>query len=185
MSFGGFQPQAQVRPTDQIEVLEAIVAKLRASIPAFSEESTCFISESPDPSIEIQSNLFAMVSPSNGTFDQSMVDGSGNLGLSETFGVVVSVFSRLERDELERYLIGLTDPTNGLLSLKKQVLKAIGGKNLDGGLFNGFDSLLLLEALTPSRSTHPNSKQYDELATFSLTFDCRFWWDMQSPSSVV
>lgn len=180
----GFSPQAQVRPTTAIEVLSAVVAKIQATVPLLGNESTCFISDTPEASAEVQDNLFATVSMGSGQFDQGIMDGAGNMGVAELSTVMVTVFSRIEVDQIEHFSRGLTDPERGLLTLKQQILKALAGKNLDGGLFNGFGSLLLMEHLGPRQAIHPGSRNRDDMASFSLAFDAKFSWNLQSDSEI-
>lgn len=185
MSFGGFSPSAQVRPTTAVEVLNAVVSKLRSNIQILGTETTCFISDTPEPSIECQDNLYATVSVGNGQFDQGLMDGGGNLQVVELMTLQVTVFSMIKLDRLEHFSSGMTNPRRGLLVLKQQILMALAGKNLDGGTYNGNSSLLLLESLGPSRSVHPMSKGVNEKASFSLAFDAKFSWNLNSDSALV
>ena len=181
----GFSPEAQVRPTTHAEVLLAVATKIRSNVQSLGTENICFVSDTPEPSVEVNDNLFATVCPSDGQFDNGIIDGAGNVGVTELSPVIVTIFSRIEVDQIEHFQQGFTDVNRGLLTIKRQVLMALSGKNLDGGQYNGFGSLLLLEALTPSRSRHPLSKQRDdEFASCGLVFDAKFHWDLGSTSSI-
>lgn len=181
----GFLPSAQVRPTTGIEVLEAVVAKIQSNVSILSSEPCCFISDTPEPSDEIQENLYATVCFLDGAFDQGMMDGSGNLGMVEDIPLCVTVFSQIDVDQIERYSEGMTDPERGLLTLKHQVLAALAGKNLDGGIFNGNSSALLLEPLFPRQSRHPQAKGDREHGSMGLVFTCKFWWQALADSEFV
>jgi len=181
----GFSPEAQVRPTTQAEVLLAVAQKIRASVPLLTNESVCFVSDTPEPSVEEQSNLFATVCPADGQYDNGIIDGAGNVGVAEVSPIIVTIFSRIEVDQIEHFQQGFVDATRGLFTIKKQVLTALAGKNLDGGQYNGFGSLLLMESLTPSRSRHPQSKgRGDEFASCGIVFDAKFTWELGSVSSI-
>lgn len=183
--YGGFAPSANVRPTTHVEVLLAIVAKIRANVTALSREPTCFISDSPWPGVEVESNLFCTVAPSEGQFDDGLMDGAGNLGVAEDSMVQVTVYSRIEVDQIERFEKGLTDASRGLLVIKQQILTALAGKNLDGGTFRGDSSNLLHEGLRPARASHKtrDPRHADDFASFSLAFRAKFSWDLGEVSS--
>ena len=187
--FSGFSSNFIGRPTTAIEVLESIVAKLRTYITDCSNDSTCFMSDCPAPSIEIQGNHFITVCMSDGHFDQQQMDGGGNVQVVEMATIVVTAHSRVESDQLEHFYHGLTDINDGLLTRKRQILTALAGKNLDGGPYAGGgssssgspDSLLLMEPLFPS-SSRIGDKMYDEFASTTLNFDAKFRWNLNSDS---
>ena len=190
MTNGGGFFGGQVRPTTQVEVLLAVVAKIQENVPAFPDSESCFVSDTPWPGVDIQGNLFCTVAPSDGSFDQGLMDGSGNLGVAELTQIVVTVWSRIEMDQIERFQAGLTDPQRGLLPLKQMILKALAGKNLNGDdpditeETNEDSVLLLMEALSPSRARHQPQK-IDDFASFSLSFDAKFNWDLGSGSALM
>lgn len=175
---------SKIRPTTAIEVLEAVVAKLRNGVEQFNSETTCFITATPEPSVEVSDNIFATVTFMGGPFDQPIMDGSGNQGVVQLASIVIAVWSRVELDQIERFSIGDTDPALGLLSLMKDVLAALAGRNLDGGTYQAASSVLLLEPMYPSRSQPSQPRQVDSFAGFTIPFDCKFWWNLGTVSSL-
>lgn len=178
MSGGGFNT-AQVRPTTQAEVLLAVVAKIQANVAALENEPTCFVSATTWPEVSVQDNLFCTVVPGDGQFDQGIVDGSGNIGVCEIFPVIVTIWSHIEVDQIERFQQGFVDAQRGLLTIKQQVLQALAGKNLDGETYQGNPSVLLMEALMPTRSHVQTEKvDDDEFGGISISFDAKFNWNL-------
>lgn len=181
----GFNATANVRPTTHAEVLLAIVAKIQLNVSVFTDGTVCFVSDTPLPSPDIQDELFCTVSPGEGHYDLGLIDGFGNLAVAENSNVVVSVFSRMQQDQLERCITTLTDSERGLLIIKQQILAALAGKNLDGGEYLGNPCNLLMEALTPTRVRHVPRDSLDAFAYFSLYFDAKFNWNLGTDSQVI
>lgn len=181
---GGFSPSAQVRPTDAAEVLTAVLTKLRGDVEALRNESVCFITDIMDPSYEVNSNFYATVCFGDGQFDQGFSDGSGNLGVVESTSILVTVFSKIQVDRIERFQAGMLDSKRGLLVIKKQILKSLANKNLDGGTYNGNPSLLLLEPLYCRHAGHQQRRPVADQASFSLSFDAKFWWYLGEDSKL-
>lgn len=178
MSGGGFST-AVVRPTTQAEILLAVVAKIQANVSAFESEPTCFVSATTFPEVSVQDNLFCTVMPGDGQFDQGIVDGSGSTGVCEIFPLIVTIWSHIEVDQIERYQQGLVDDERGLLTLKQQILQALAGRNVDGGTYNGAPSILLTEALMPTRSKVQMEQVTDEYyGGISVSFDAKFNWNL-------
>lgn len=178
MAMTGFAGNG-VRPTTQAEILVAIRNKIRLNVPAFDQEPTCFISGTPFPSVELQDNLFCTISPTDGAFDVSLMDGGGAGQVCEQATFSVSVWTHIMVDQIERYEEGFVDPDRGLLSLKLLILKALAGRNLDGGN----DTLLLMESLNPGRCRFDvQNKEDDEFAGLIMTFEGKWWWDLDGES---
>ena len=169
-------PEAgSVCPTDQVTVLDAVVARLRASLSEFADPTTCFVSDTPWPSVEVNDNLFCTVAPMSGQFDGELPIGAGQQGIVESSMVQVTVWSRLMLDRLERADIQFSDDPRGLLSLKKRVLKALAGTQL----FDTGGNPLLIEWMRPIRSLHPPAKQHeDDFSSFAIQFESTFDWDL-------
>ena len=172
-SFGG---ESGVLPTDQLTVLTAAVALIRFNVPAFEDSSQCFVSDTPWPSVEVHGNLFCTVCPRDGTFATGEAIGAQQDGIYEDTEIQVTVWSKIELDELEHAEAAFSDPERGILPLKKQVLMALAGKQL-------YDpesqQPLLIMCLAPAASMHPPTRQHeDNYSSFSLTFHCSFNWDL-------
>ena len=90
----GYLSSAQACPTTQSAILLAIVAKLRTDMPdIFGTDTTCFVSDVPWPSLEVQDDLFCTVCPMNSRFDADYPVGAANQGIVEigVFQVTVSI----------------------------------------------------------------------------------------------
>ena len=126
----GFSTSAAVCDTTQLLVLQSVVAKLRLDIPRFNNETVCFVCDQPWPSVEVNESLFCTVAPMSSSFSQDHPIGAGPEGIIEIAGFMVSVFSRIETDQIERSVLSFTDPDRGLLILKRLVLKSLAGQQL-------------------------------------------------------
>lgn len=178
MSSGGFSSSALVCPTTQNDVLLAIVAKLRHDIPEFDADSACFISDVPWPGIEVQNNLFATICPHDSSFDGQFPVGAGSFGIVEFAMFNVSVWSRIETDQLEHTDGALTDSIRGLLPLKQKVLKSLAGQQLYSDAPTNTRPLLV-EWLRPTTAQHPPSRQFDDdFSSFSIVFEADMQWDL-------
>ncbi len=173
MMSGGFSDSARVRQTNEVEILLAIVDAIRHSISELDSDGQCFVSDTEWPDVDVNQNLFCTVKPGKGKFDQSLIDGSGHLGVAESVIITVTVWSRVESDQVEHFVYGLTDPDRGLLVYKQRLLKVLAGKYLYGQ-----DLLsILIEALSPVDATTTPQK-VDDFASVSIAFDARFWWNL-------
>ncbi len=174
----GFGSSANVCPTDQATLLQAVVQKLRTEIAQFATETTCFVSDEPWPSVSVNDNLFCTVCPLSDTFDPNTPVGAGEFGIVEVSEFQVSVWSRIETDQLERATLAFLDDERGLLILKKAVLKCLAGQQL----FSDYptDTLpLLIEYCRPTSAKHPPSRQHtDDFSSFGIVFEAPFYWDL-------
>jgi hypothetical protein len=75
MSMPGFIGTQNAIPTDQVTVLQAVVALIQAAIPSLAEDNTCFFSLDPSATPEERQNLYAVVTPLNGQFDAELFAG--------------------------------------------------------------------------------------------------------------
>jgi len=178
----GFSANATVCPTTQQRVLNAVVEKLRTDIAEFASESTCFLSTTASPGIEIHEDLFCTVAPIDGLFDERTPVGAGSRGIVEAAFIQVTVFSRMMLDRLEHSAQSFTDSSRGLLQLKQRVLQSLAGQQLYGDApVNSVP--LLIEFLRPVRSLHPGfDKGADDLRSFGLVFRGPFHWDLPDVS---
>lgn len=180
MTGQGFTSSALVCPTDQSTVLTAIVATIRASVEQFSSESTCFVSSTPWLSVEVNGNECCTVTPGGGDFDGGLTIGAGEYGIRESSRVTVSIWSRIQSDQLERADAALMDVERGLLVMKRQILKALAGKQLYAD-FPENTQPLLIEYLRPLNATEPDIKESeDDFSSIAIVFDATFDWDLQT-----
>lgn len=157
--------------TDQVTVLNAVVALLKASVPELSGDNTCFLSLHTDPIENQRQNIYATVAPMSGQYDEPLFAGMGVA--VEHSGVIVTVFSQMRLDRPDGDTSMLTDQTRGLLPLKQSVLKALNGAMLQDPNSNN----ILLSAMRPVNSSHP-SRADEKLGTFSLAFTTDFQWNL-------
>lgn len=172
----GFNSICDVGGTNQIVILQAIVDRIRSEInDSFGSEATCFISDVPWPAIEIHDTIICTVSPSSAQFVQEEPTGAGPAGVVELASFQVSVWSKIQLDQMERSVLALTDPDRGILVLKRRVLKALAGQQL----YSTDGQPLLISYLRPISATHPAAgKAQDEFASFSIAFQGSYYWDL-------
>jgi hypothetical protein len=176
----GYLTSAQVCPTTQSALLLAIVAKLRTDLPdIFGTDATCFVSDVPWPSLEVQDDLFCTVCPTSSRFDADYPLGAGNRGIVEIGTFQVTVWSRLSLDQLEQSLLALTDVDRGLLGLKQRVLRSLAGQQLYADPPTN-SVAMLIKYLCPTAATHPPSRQVSsDFSSIGLTFEAPFYWDLE------
>lgn len=175
---GGFTAGALVAPTDQATVLLAIQSKIRAEIAGFGTETTCFISDTPEPGIEVQDELFCTIAPGSAEYDPEHPIGEGSAGIVEYAVFQVTVWSKIMLDRTEHEVSNFLDPNRGLLPLKKLFLKCLAGQQM----FSDYPSNtepLLIEWLRPTQAVHPETGQKEgKLSSFALVFVGQFRWDL-------
>lgn len=176
--LSGFLLTAPVCPTTHDSVLNAVVKKVQIEVSEFDSDSTCFLSEVATPGIEISESLFCTVSPGDTTFDDRRSHGAGSRDIVESVIVIVTVWSRILLDPLNHSARSLTDSSRGLLRFKKQILRALAGKQLY--LDAPTNSVpLLVESLTAVNSVHSTARRRDDdFSSFSINFRGAFCWDL-------
>lgn len=177
---GGFGSSANVCPTDQAAVLNAVVAKLRAEISGFASEVTCFISDTPWPAVEVNDDAFITVCPKNAEFDDGLTVGGGPHQVLEHAVFQVTYWSKLSTDQLEHARYAMLDSSKGVLVLKKLILKCLAGQQLYSD-YPTNTRPLLTEFLRPSMAQHAPSRQHTgdpDYASMSLAFIGPFFWDL-------
>lgn len=174
----GFGTLANVCPTDQATLLRSVVKMLRAEVPAFATETTCFVSDEPWPSVEVNDNVFCTVCPLSAMFAPNEPVGAADLGIIEVSELQVTVWSRIATDQLEREGLAFLDADRGLLILKKAVLKCLAGQQLFAD-YPTNSQPMLIEYCRPTRAAHPPSKQHhDDFSSFAIVFEAPFYWDL-------
>lgn len=174
----GFTASATVCPTDQITVLQAVVAKLRTDLADLVTDSTCFASDTPWPGVEIHDNLFVTVAPRDGQFDSDHPIGAGAKGIIEHTTIQVTAWSRLQLDRLEHAIHAFCDPDRGLLRIKQRILTSLAGQQLYADPPENTVPLLV-EWLRPTQAQHPPLRHADDdFSSFSLSFEAPFYWDL-------
>ena len=175
---GGFTDGALVPGVTQDAILEAIVAKIQDNIAPFQTEANCFITDRPMPSVEISDNLFCTVCPRDGDFDVEEMVGGGVEHVREYSTIQITVWSRIETDQLDRSARAWLDPKRGILPLKREFLKTLAGQQLYSDAPEN-QLPMLVTHLMPTRCQHPPSEIWDdEFTSFSMSFTCQFNWDL-------
>lgn len=162
-----------VVPTTQKTVLEAVVARLKAEVSELNGESLCYVSDYIDPPENVQTDLFAQVSPSDGQFDVDIQEGAGENDVREYAGVIVTVFSRVKLDRNGKTESLLVDATRGMLPLKRKIIRALAGRQLSSG---GSD--LLVNHVFAQRASAPRYDRDLRLGVMSIFFSTDFEWDL-------
>lgn len=160
-----------VVPTDQIAILNAVVARLISQISGLTA-STCFLSDAPEPAANVTGSTFLTVAPSGSRFDEEAQIGAGEQELIEYAGVSVTIFTKMQLDRVEHATSLLTEETRGLLAMKKSVLKALVGHNLQVAAGDGL--VAYMRAVNASAPGYTQSG----LGRLSLMFSTEFLWDL-------
>jgi len=169
------------RETDQVTVLEAVLLRLKDRMPDVFTDKTLFLTAAPpdEPPENVRDNLFATVSPINGSFDQGVHVGAGIHGTIEETGVIVVVFNAIKLDRVQHDAEMLTNSARGLLSLKRRILAALSGHDL----LDDDDEPLLANLMAPLQSQAPRSMWQDgkrprSVGDLALAFSTDFLWSL-------
>ena len=161
------------RKTTQAEVLRAVAARLEQTIPGLNKNTILLALEPSPPEFPSHKN-FISVCPTEGKFDDGMLDGGGIEQTEEMAGVCVTIFFRTQLDKNNQSENALQDPTSGLLEQKRQVLKHLTCHDLMVG-----EDYILTEPMMPTMATAPKSApKEDRLAFEQIYFTTNFVWDL-------
>lgn len=157
--------------TDQSTVLQRVVARLIDQIDALNT-SNCYASAEPDPTVEKSHHLFVQVSVGDGQYN-----GVGGGGINQVFeesSVWVTVFSRIKLDQVHQSKQALYDASRGLLTLKKSILQALAGHDLqdDSG------DEILISYMAPRVAARPVKEAWDGFSVISIQVSTDFEWDL-------
>ena len=165
--------------TTEIDVLTAVVDRLRDQISEFTD-STCFLTSQPLQSIpsNVRDNLFCTVSPMSSTFEQDVFDGAGANAICEDAGVYVVVYNAIRLDRVGADTSLLTHASRGLLKIKQDILAALAGHRLVDGSANE----LLIREMAPMSADAINSGQLEKrpehVGDMGLVFNTPFEWSL-------
>lgn len=166
-------------PTDQATVLSRVLVRMIDTIGEFNE-STCFLTAQPlqEPIASVQNNLFCTVSPTSGTYDESVFVGAGEHCVIENGGIIIVVYNAMRLDRSSHDSILLTDATRGLLTLKWKIIKALAGHVLQDQEGNS----ILVNPMAPERAEDIRSmwERPVGLGDMALVFSTDFEWDIVS-----
>lgn len=165
------------RKTTQSEVLLAVLERLQTVVDGLNQVN-CFLALDPVPPEFPAQSRFATVSPTDGSFDDGMLDGGGELQTLEQTGVSITLFYRTASDMLKSDVNLLTQEAEGLLEQKRQILKAFTNHDLE---VNG--RKLLAEPMRPIHAANPMKEsdlRKNRIGFLQLTFSTQFLWDLTS-----
>jgi len=158
--------------TDHATILDAVVKRIRSQIPEFSGTS-CIVSFKPEPAANVDKNLFCTVAPTDGQFELDNQIGGGAENLVEQAGVAVTMFSAMKLDRSDVHESVLMEKSRGLLVLKKKLLKALVGHDLQTP--NG--DYILASQMHALRASQPGEDGQGRVF-LQVTFSTDFGWDI-------
>lgn len=168
-----------IRSTNQSDVLASII-QLLINCPLGLNDETCFLAWEPYPPEEMLPMLaagdrFVTVAVSDSEFDEDINVGAGQYTATENTGVVVTIFGRYELDRTGKAVDALTNYTNGMLSMKKQILRALLAADPQWNL-----QPLLRNFIQPRHASAPAYLKDFKLGALSIFFSVDFDWDLLS-----
>lgn len=155
------------------DVIQSIVLLLREKLGL--SEFTCYDVLDPEY-VEIPNGggWFVTVAPGEGDFEPALQVGGGQNEVSEAMAVIVTFYLQIQLDPTNVSKEVLRGHGKSLFKIKRAVLKALCGVDLQDPEENTF-----LRQLIPVR--HSSRPAYDitqQLAHMSLTFTAEFDWDL-------
>lgn len=166
------------RATNHRDVLLAFQAQLQYLIGDIFPAETVTLQD-PDewvdgvPEQSINST-FICIAPTDGEFPEEFQIGGGTQTCFEWSAVGVWVFSNSRLDQVGQMAAALYDPNEGLLELKRRILRAMVAVDLTGG--DGAQPLL--SELIPAKSFDKPRKNPQGLWFIKLVFGALFLWDL-------
>lgn len=165
----------------QREILEAMVGRLRASVPDFTE-ATCFLSDQPTPvTWPTGGDVIAVVSLGAGLFPEAFYGGGGISTLCKSVELQVTIWVPTLRDAAPSFEYALTNE-HGLYSRwEAEVLRALLVDVVDGKPQvwqpKGADGKgLLRNSLQPRSTTGARMDQTQTWMGMTISFQMDFDW---------
>lgn len=158
--------------TSQSDVLAGVVTLLKAQFSDWDAEAI-YWTDTPTPIVDHNLDLFIQVSPGGGSFNQGILMGGPRAEETGLFGV--TIWRRSVVDNAGRSQESLFNPSEGLLELKRRVLKALTGKMLtdDEGRY------IATGTITPQQALEPDTGATDPpLDRLAMYFQVPFDWDL-------
>lgn len=161
--------------TTQIDVLNAILLRLRNQLTL--DDRTCFAVARPQdaPNIFPGGNYFLTVAFGDGTFNE---EEQVTVNCMEATDFTITAYTRIKTDSTGHDMFLLTDSARGLLSIKKLILKALVGQDLqdDDGFVFLRELIKAIHASSPDIVNLPSSGT--QAGTIQLIFRCSFDWKL-------
>jgi len=156
---------------DLNQVLAAVVLRLQAVLTL--NDSTCFYSINPDSPPPAPADLYLVVTPDGGTFDDGMFEGGGEKQLTCDTGFVVTIKTAMRLDAGGKDKERLTNASRGMIQMVGQILDALAGHDL---LLSTGDAFL--RGLLQPQGFGAPQKDGEKLGSIPLTFNLSFDWDV-------
>jgi hypothetical protein len=156
----------------QEDILSGMADLLRAE---FSEWDTTAIywTDNPKPEVSQNLDLFIQLTPGGGSFNQGILQGGPRA--EETSLVGVTIWRRSVIDDAGRAQDSLFNTSEGLLKIKRRVLKALTGKML----VDGSGNQIATGTITPQQALEPDTGATDPpLDRLAMYFQVPFDWDL-------
>lgn len=122
---------------------------------------------------QLISSSFLAVCLSDAEFPDDVQVGGGAAATEEMSAVQVHIFSNMRLDQTGQMPAVLFDENEGLLELKRRVLRAIVGADLTGDNVNP-----LLSQLVPVRRAAKPRKNPQGIWFLTVEFGLSFFWDL-------
>lgn len=159
-----------------LDILNLIVARIRATVPEFEDAGNCFLSLNPDAVPPSPGNLICIVAPMSGSFGQDYFDGGGQAQMQVSGGFIVKIHSPITLDFAGDETDFLTDTENGLgvISAMENVLRNLAGWSPTS--VNG--THLSRDQIAPAAFHF--SRNSDRIGAAEIEFNLNFDWDVSA-----
>lgn len=161
-----------------ITILSAVNARLISQVSGLTA-ANCFIALNPDqtPAPSAAAGGFiVVVSPTSGTFDESMFAGGGGLQLTTNWGLVTKIHDTVVLDPVRKDVIFLTDTTKGILAKATAVLKALVGNGDGWSPLDASNNPMTRDPLVPTGFSI--QRQEDRIGSIEIEWKVLFDWDL-------
>lgn len=154
------------------DILQAVVDRLIAQIPATCNAATCYLSLDPDAKPAPNAgSLIYVVAPTSGSFNDGYIDGGGQSQCTVAGGVIVKIHSPMQLDKPQHDEQLLKNATRGVLAAATAALKALVA----------WSPVLATNEITrdpliPAGFVIGRSDR--SMGFIELTFTCTFDWDL-------
>lgn len=169
---------------DQSDVLTAVVEYLRTTLDL--NETRCFevIDAYEEPPFPISGDYWLQIALGSGEFDDSLMTGAVREQLTEWMTIVVGMYTRVYLDQTGHAREMLIKAGRGIIRIKRMVLDAFAGADLEVG-GNTFGRMLW-HPRTCTEAQHIATSGAEgaanaggiEMLRMLLTFRCGFDWDL-------
>lgn len=158
--------------SDQISIYQPIRKRLIDQIDYYNE-STCFWSLEPAPTVNVTHRKYCTLWVADGTFDEEAGVGGGAHVCLERTVIRVTAFCRLKLDR-QSQIDWLLFDQDGLLAQKKRILRAL--VEYDVPVKTDVGSINLI---APINASEPHFL-VEDLYSISIAFGVDFEWDLTS-----